>query len=440
MLHRLLRDTEFWLQTARILLKLKAVTRPVDDTHPETLQLFTTIEDIFKKGLKSVNTVFGLSKKDYWNWIEQIEQYYKHGRPSAKFSHMLDAVRKAKKVKTNLGRGRLFIRLALNNGLLGIPIEVITSNTKLLETCYDPLESIIGNELLVESLSSLLFWASEIKFDFNIKNSSFLDETWLIPIYHHFELVPSQSLGVIVRHIWDRIIVAEVKPGSVAADENKIEPGDVFDELYGESLYATVRGRIPGLLKDHVGWPISLAIIKCYLPSGKVFPPLKARYEKMAQEYPSFLVPQDRLSNGDWSGSIQGLRPGEDEDPPMESISGSSFHKVQYVGKVPTGESGGTEVIQDAVLQILNDSSNVTRDVVLELGETLVTIFDHDTKEELMKHCYPEIASCGRRMDYVKHFALVIGDTTCSISKQFSCYLFEAKTEIEVSSFIVPLS
>ncbi|XP_030840213.1 uncharacterized protein LOC100891729 [Strongylocentrotus purpuratus] len=416
-----------------ILLKLKAVTRPVDDAHQETLQLFTTIEDIFKKGLKSVNTVFGLSKKDYWNWIEQIEQHFKHGRPSAKFSHMLDAVRKSKKVKTNLGRGRLFIRLALNQGLLGIPIEVITSNTRLLETCYDPLESIIGSELLVESLSSLLFWASEIKFDLNIKNSSFLDETWLIPIYRPFELVPSESLGVVVRHIWDRIIVAEVKPGSVAADENKIEPGDVMDELYGESLYATVRGKIPSLLKDHIGWPISLAIVKCHLPTGKVYPPLKARFDKMAVEYPSFVAPQDRHANGDWSGSIQGLRPGEDEEPPMESISGSSFHKVQYIGKVSTGENGGTEVIQDAVLKVLNDATNVRKDVVVELGETLVIIYDQDTKEELMKHCFPEIASCGRRMDYVKCFAFVIGDTTCSISRQFSCHLFEAKTEIEVS-------
>ncbi|XP_071504841.1 uncharacterized protein [Diadema antillarum] len=416
-----------------ILLKLQAVTRPVDDTNLETLQLFTTIEDIFKKGLKNTSNVFGLSKKDYWNWIDVIEQHFTVGKPSPKLSLMLEAIRKCKKVKTNLGRGRLFIRLALNYNLLGTPIEVITRNSELLNVWYNNSESIIGNELLGESLSSLVFVANQINFDFNIKNASFLDETWVMPIYRQFELVPSESLGVVVRHIWDRIIVAEVKPGSVAADEDRIEPGDVFDELYGESLYATVRGKIPSLLRDHAGWPISLAIIKCHLPSGKVFPPLISRFKKMKSEYPNFVAPEDQSIGADWSGSIQGIQDVGEMEPPMESLSGSSFHRVQYIGRLSTGTNGGTEVIEDGVKQVLNDEGNIRRNMILELGETLVMVYDLDeTKAMLMKHSYPEISSCGRRMDHVKCFAFVVGDTTCSISKSFQCHVFEAQSEVEV--------
>ena len=60
------------------------------------------------------------------------------------------------------------------------------------------------------------------------------------------------------------------------------------------------------------------------MSSGKVFHPLKAIYENMTKEYPTFTVPQDRHTNGEWSGSIQGtpVAVGEDDDPPMESITG----------------------------------------------------------------------------------------------------------------------
>lgn len=57
-------------------------------------------------------------------------------------------------------------------------------------------DSIIGNEILGEIFLSLLYQCSHIDFDPKLENASFLDETWQLPIYQEYELVPCMDLGV----------------------------------------------------------------------------------------------------------------------------------------------------------------------------------------------------------------------------------------------------
>lgn len=60
---------------------------------------------------------------------------------------------------------------------------------------YDE-DSIIGNEILGEIFLSLLYQSAHIDFDLKLENASFLDETWLLPVYQECELVPCMDLGV----------------------------------------------------------------------------------------------------------------------------------------------------------------------------------------------------------------------------------------------------
>ena len=42
----------------------------------------------------------------------------------------------------------------------------------------------------------LLFQVTEVDFDFNLANSSFLDESWIIPVYMKVSLPPIKQLDM----------------------------------------------------------------------------------------------------------------------------------------------------------------------------------------------------------------------------------------------------
>ena len=54
------------------------------------------------------------------------------------------------------------------------------------------------------------------------QNTSFLDQTWVMPVLRHYELVPCTQLGVLIRYINNRVVVAAVQPGSVAEENVSI--------------------------------------------------------------------------------------------------------------------------------------------------------------------------------------------------------------------------
>lgn len=51
------------------------------------------------------------------------------------------------------------------------------------------------------------------------QNTSFLDETWRLPIVKQYQLVPSKDLGVKVSYVKNRAIVTDIDPGGLGADE-----------------------------------------------------------------------------------------------------------------------------------------------------------------------------------------------------------------------------
>ena len=54
-------------------------------------------------------------------------------------------------------------------------------------------------QLLIASLMKLLFEVTELDFELSIDQSSFLDESWIVPIFKKIELPPLQTLDIKVR-------------------------------------------------------------------------------------------------------------------------------------------------------------------------------------------------------------------------------------------------
>ncbi|XP_037094437.1 uncharacterized protein LOC119114341 [Pollicipes pollicipes] len=92
------------------------------------------------------------------------------------------------------------------------------------------------------------------------------------------------------------------------------------------------------------------------------------------------------------------------------------------------GNRGDVTVIEIGVENVLRNQPEPHK-VQLVLGETGITLVDRATGEVVRKHCYTEIASCGRRNDRLRHFAYVAGETSCNLARFFYCHVFEAVDE-----------
>lgn len=98
---------------------------------------------------------------------------------------------------------------------------------------------ILSDDILSQILISLLTSLENeelVKFALDVKNCSFLDDTWQLPLVRKYEFVPCERLGVIFKgsslpvesvfsemrppaEVEQRIVVTEVELGSIADEE-----------------------------------------------------------------------------------------------------------------------------------------------------------------------------------------------------------------------------
>ncbi|GCB76771.1 hypothetical protein scyTo_0019193, partial [Scyliorhinus torazame] len=88
------------------------------------------LEVILRKGIRQ--PILGLRRRDYWHWMEQLPQLDPCGRLS-QLSVALEKTITCKKVLTAQGRGRHYIRQALNQKTLAIIIQHLRHTPRLLE-------------------------------------------------------------------------------------------------------------------------------------------------------------------------------------------------------------------------------------------------------------------------------------------------------------------
>ena len=150
-------------------------------------------------------------------------------------------------VRTDVGRGRLLFKHLLDCGLVSRVLAMA------VEEVREEVTRLAG-------LLDTNTWQ-----ELSLQSSVWLDHTWDLPNQEVLEFVPSLDLGVHVILVQGWPVVTLVQPGSVAAEDDKGEVGDVVTHINQESVVgASNTDKLLGLISKAKGKPILLTVTKCF--------------------------------------------------------------------------------------------------------------------------------------------------------------------------------
>nr|CAD7432471.1 unnamed protein product [Timema monikensis] len=288
---------------------------------------------------------------------------------------------------------------------------------------YDPVRSILGDEILGEIFLSVLLQCSRLVFRLNLNNSVFLDECWELPDCLTLELVPSKALGICVTFVGGKAIVAGIKRTSVAAEDGKVCVGDILEELNGNHVTTSSHGKLGAIMRKGSGKPINLTIIKAHhSKTGDLYPPIINLLHRARLDPDDVRAKQLAALHGDVCSDDALIMNG---------------HEVTYLNCVSTGTHGDVRVIEQGMNLVLQGhTQKINSKVLFECQEMAVSVTNVATNKVLLKHSYMEISSCGKSVSWPLYFAYVAGDQSCNISKSFTCYVFFCSNEDHTNNIL----
>ncbi|XP_059165364.1 uncharacterized protein LOC131947964 [Physella acuta] len=418
------------------LLELHNEGGKIYDTNLKLFPFCKALEDIFRLGLNT-NHGHWFTKSDFWTLV------YKYGeRAGPGLYHLIKTVKDNQKTTTEQGKGRLFIRACLMKKYLVTLLTKLREDKSFLEIWYDR-SSIINNDILSEIFLSLLAETQNIPFSLYLKNSAFLDDTWEMSEYRDFEFVPCDVLGVHLHYINTHLVVTDIDPESVAAEDGKVCIGDVMDELYTESLRGARRGKVRDLFQMYKGMPVYVSFIKARLPHGEIYRPISALLRQIDIDLAQVGLTRDKTVNmaASYKKPAHALLPEEEEDEiPVHGPDGKSEYTVVFRGVCPLGEDGRVDRIHEAVENVLQSSGQRKEVVKIQTTETGVEVRRLSDNELILNHSYTEVSACGRRTDMLLYFGYIAGETTCNMAKDFKCYVFESDDQFEAKTILCSIA
>ncbi|XP_063075555.1 uncharacterized protein si:ch211-250n8.1 [Engraulis encrasicolus] len=416
------------LETLKVcILNLSQCESPVTDSCPHVSSCCELLELILRKGLQQ--PVLSLVQRDYWHGLEQLLQSDTCGRLGS-VSLAVEQTSGCRKLLSAQGRGRYFLRLAVQRRILGTVVQHMLHTPRVIEF-YSPTISILRNEEFLEPFMSLLMVISEKEYKLDIENCSFLDESWLLPVCETYEAVPCRQLGMVLRYVGGRVFVLDLLQGSQAEVDRFVQLGDIIDEVNGTSLRNASNGQASVVLSRLKSQPISLRVLRCRDREGSVFRPLVKPLRLLQQENPAILLsrPTDPTHG---TGTTQ-----RRHQQSQCLRDGRIVYVVQFLGKANIGMYGGKEVLQYGIPFVL-ERSHSQKEVLLDLKETHLTCTEKSTKLEVFQHHYPEISCVGRlsRPDY-RVFAFCVADAPDSpTSTGFCCVVLQAASAPECEDIV----
>ncbi|XP_062976380.1 uncharacterized protein LOC134394671 isoform X4 [Elgaria multicarinata webbii] len=337
------------------ILNLQGSSSPYKDTSPHIQPFCEILEMILRKGIKQ--PVLGFKRKDYWHWVEQLpQQESRHSM--ALLSMMIEKTNSCEKVLTAQGRGRYFLRLALNGKLLAAAIRHLVRAPRLLEW-YDPVTSILANEDFSEPFLSMMLVVTEMNFSLDLQNSSFLDESWQLPVCLTYETVPCRELGMVLRYLDGRIFIIDVLPQSQAEVDEVVLVGDVIDEINGFSLRNACNGQAGTVLQKLKGKPLSFRLIRWKWHDGGMYKPLLPYLKVLREKIPSFQLQHEHKHKE------------ENEDRSLQG--GRLLYNLRFLGQVNVGKYGGKEVL-DLGIPMVVEKHLPPQVVLFDVKETEVLV------------------------------------------------------------------
>ncbi|XP_078081393.1 uncharacterized protein LOC144501480 isoform X2 [Mustelus asterias] len=369
------------------ILSIQEDTDPITDCNPHLASMCDILEVILRKGIRQ--PVLGLRRRDYWYWVEQLPQLDPCGR-LAQLSVALEKTIACKKVLTAQGRGRHYIRQALNQKTLAITVQHLRHTPRLLE------------------------------------NSSFLDESWLLPVCEMYDTVPCRELGMVLRYTDRRIFISEVIPGSQAEADECVHAGDIIDGINGICLRNAQRGEAQTVLQKLRGKPLSFHMIRWKWHDETVYRPMLPHLQQMQKEIPNFQLRYHNKS--DEVMKEDGLR------------DDRLLYSLRYFGKVNVGMYGGKEMLDEGIEKVLQQNLP-PEEVLFDVQETEVICIKNNSTQVLFRHQYPEISSVGHRLNRRTLFAYCVANSPESPqTTSFDCLVYESNLAEEANEIILRIA
>ncbi|KAM6050179.1 uncharacterized protein LJ206_017351 [Theristicus caerulescens] len=398
-------------------LRLREGGGPCTDTSPHLASLCQLLESILRQGLRQ--PAWGFRRRDYWHWLEQLPT-----GDDGRLTPLAISIQQAgscEKARTAQGRGRCFLRAALQGKVLAAAVRQLARTPRLLEF-YDPVSSILGNEDLLEPFLSLLLVVTEMDFSLDLQNCSFLDESWLLPVCITYETVPCRALGMVLRYVDGRVFVSEVLPESQAEVDEVVLAGDILDEINGCSLRNAYSGQAGAVLQKLKGQPLRFRLLRWRWHDGGVYEPLLPYLKVLREKEPRF-----QLQRGPRRGG---------EGEPRRLQGDRLLYSLRYLGRTCVGKYGGKEVLDWAIPAVLQRSS-AAREVSVDVKEAEVLVQETASSRLLCRCPYPTISCVGRRRDCGSLFAFCVAASPESpAGSAFDCLVFAASSERECEEIV----
>ncbi|XP_072208390.1 uncharacterized protein [Excalfactoria chinensis] len=386
-------------------LRLRSDGAPCTDASPHLAAVCALLEGALRKGLRQ--PLWGFGRRDYWHCLEQL-LLGEGGRPSP-LSSSLHRASICTKALTAQGRGRCFLRSALQGKVLAVAMQQLVQSPRLLEF-YDPSGSILGNEELREPFLSLVLVLMEVDFSLDLQ------------VCVMYETVPCRALGMVVRYVDGRVIVIEVLPGSQAEVDEVVLAGDVLDEINGCSLRNAYSGQAGVMLQKLKGQPLSLRVLRWQGHNGEVYEPLLPYLQVVKEKEPHFQLrcgPRRR-----------------DKGEKQRVQGGRLLYNLRYLGRIGVGMFGGKEVLQKAIPAVL-ESCSAPREVLFDVKETEILVQEKASAKVLFRHPYPAVSCVGRCLKTSNVFAFcVVASPGSPEGSTFDCLVFASSSEQECEEII----
>ncbi|XP_043263639.1 uncharacterized protein LOC122403906 isoform X2 [Colletes gigas] len=323
--------------------KLTECDKEIDDENTDLLYFCKCLEKCLQKGvLLRLNNVSFAKLPDAWYWLEEITE--KHFSSCSTYSLAVEQVKQNPKVHTPSGCLRLLIRTCLMRKCLHMPIEMLV-RTPLMATDYYDKNSILGDDILGEIFLSVLLQSSKLNFKLNLRNSSFLDESWQLPECVALELVPCKSLGISVCFTKGKALIVNLDKNSVAAEDDKVEIGNVLDEINGNAITSNTKGQLRKIMRKSMGQPVCLHVIRHRnKETNEVYAPIVQLIKSSGIESMTKILKKFNSEKHDDEKT-------EVSKPRNKSLNAG--FSVKYCGSVYIGTEGDVKQIERAILQVL---------------------------------------------------------------------------------------
>ncbi|XP_029172796.1 uncharacterized protein LOC114941817 [Nylanderia fulva] len=411
--------------------KLMEYPKEINDENENLCHFCKCFEDCLQKGLLSCfdSTVGYLKIPCAWHWLEYVAE--KNYSSYNTFFLVVEQVKQNLKIHTSIGRLRFLIRVCLVRKCLHMPIEILTRIPSLATEFYG-LKSIVGDDILREILLSVLLQCSKFNFKLNLRNATFLDDTWQMPSCIALELVPCKSLGISVCFTKEKALIVNVDEKSVAAEDNKIEIGDILDEINENIINGDSKGKLRKIMRKASGQPITLHIIKVpsYQKSRELYEPIVHLIKSSGIERMQSLIQISQLDQAEITK--------KDQISKLKNKTLSSGFPVKYCGSVHVGTEGDVKQIEKAIRRLLKEEVKQVpvKFECLEIGIVVTQEIDNRT---ICKQSYMEISSCGCTANIPDYFAFIAGETNCNMATKFDAYIFYHRNETEVQQILQSL-